>query len=89
MPHSSTMTLRLTQNTIARLDGLAKATERSKAYLAGRAIEEYLATQEWQIKAIQEAVDAANKPDAVFLDHDDVVKKARRLAPRTKGRRTR
>lgn len=89
MPHSSTMTLRLTQNTIARLDGLAKATERSKAYLAGRAIEEFLATQEWQIKAIQEAVDAANKPDAVFLDHDDVVKKAQRFAPKTKGRRTR
>ena len=88
MPHSSTMTLRLPQNTIARLDGLAKATERSKAYLASRAIEEYLATQEWQIRAIQEAVEAANKADAMFLDHEDVVKKARRFAPRTKGRRT-
>lgn len=88
MPRSITMTLRLPQNTIARLDGLAKATERSRAYLASRAIEEYLATQEWQIQVIQEAVDAANKPDAVFLDHAEVLKKARSFAPRTKSRRT-
>ncbi len=88
MPHTNTMTLRLPPATIARLNGLAKATERSKAYLAGRAIEEYLATQEWQIKAIQEAVDEANKPNAVFMDHDDVVKKARKFTPKGKGRRS-
>ena len=88
MPHTSTMTLRLPPNTIARLNGLAKATDRSKAYLASRAIEEYLATQEWQIKAIQEAVNEANKPDAAFMDHDEVVKKARKFALKSKGRRT-
>lgn len=88
MPHTNTMTLRLPPDTIARLDGLAKATDRSKAYLASRAIEEYLATQEWQIKAIQEAVDEANKSDAEFMDHDEVVRKARKLALKSKGRRT-
>jgi RHH-type transcriptional regulator, rel operon repressor / antitoxin RelB len=88
MPHTSTMTLRLPPNTIARLDGLARATDRSKAYLASRAIEEYLATQEWQIKAIQEAVNEANKPNAQFLDHDEVVMKARRFGLRSKGRRS-
>lgn len=89
MPHTSTMTLRLPPGTIERLDGLARATDRSKAYLANRAIEEYLATQEWQIKAIQAAVDEADKADAAFMDHDEVVKKARRFARKSKGRKPR
>jgi RHH-type transcriptional regulator, rel operon repressor / antitoxin RelB len=88
MPPTNTMTLRLPPDTIARLDGLARATDRSKAYLASRAIEEYLATQEWQIKAIQEAVDEANKPDAEFMNHDEVVEKARKFGLKSKGRRT-
>ena len=88
MSHTNTMTLRLPPETVARLEGLAKATERSKAYLASRAIEEYLLTQEWQIKAIHEAVEEANKPNAEFLGHDEVVRKASKFALRSKGRRT-
>ena len=87
MPHTHTMTLRLPPDTVARLEGLAKATDRSKAYLAGRAIEEYLATQEWQIKAIHEAVLEADKPDAEFLDHDVVAGRAHKFAVRAKSRR--
>jgi predicted transcriptional regulator len=89
MPHTSTMTLRLTPDTVARLEGLARATDRSKAYLASRAIEEYLDTQEWQIKAIQLAVEEADKPDAKFLDHDEVVKIAKRFTSKNRERRAR
>jgi RHH-type transcriptional regulator, rel operon repressor / antitoxin RelB len=87
MPHTSTMTLRLAPDTVARLEGLAKATDRSKAYLASRAIEEYLATQEWQIRAIKEAVAVADKPNVEFLDHDEVVNRARKYALKAKSRR--
>jgi predicted transcriptional regulator len=83
------MTLRLTPDTVARLEGLTRATDRSKAYLASRAIEEYLDTQEWQIKAIQQAVEEADKADAKFLDQDEVAKKAKRFAGRNRARRAR
>jgi len=83
------MTLRLPPETIARLEALARATDRSKAYLASRAVEEYLATQEWQIRAIQMAVHEANEPDAEFLGHEQVVEKARKFGLKSRGRRTR
>jgi len=50
-----------------------KDTDRSKAYLASRAIEEYLEIQEWQVKAIEKAVHEADSPDAQFVDHEEVV----------------
>ena len=77
MAHTSTMTLRLSGATLARLEGLARATERSKAYLAGKAIEEYLDIQEWQVKAIRDAVEEADNEGARFLDHETVLENAR------------
>ena len=79
MPQTNTMTIRLPIESMDRLDILAKATERSKAYLAAKAIEQYLDTQEWQIQAIQEAVKEADSPDAKFLEHDEVVKRMKKM----------
>ena len=84
MPHTNTMTLRLAPKTIARLEGLAKATERTKAFLAGRAIEEYLDMQEWQVAAIREAVVEADRPDAEFLSHETVVERMLKLKAKAK-----
>jgi predicted transcriptional regulator len=84
MPQTNTMTLRLTPKTIARLEGLAKATDRTKAFLAGRAIEEYLDLQEWQVSAIREAVREADRPDAEFLSHDTVVDRMLKLRAKAK-----
>jgi RHH-type transcriptional regulator, rel operon repressor / antitoxin RelB len=41
-----------------RLEHLAKATDRSRSYLATLAIEEFVAVQEWQIEAIQDGIKA-------------------------------
>ena len=79
MPQTNTMTIRLPIESMDRLDILAKATERSKAYLAAKAVEQYLDTQEWQIQAIQEAVEEADSPDAKFLEHDEVVKRMKKM----------
>jgi predicted transcriptional regulator len=76
------MTIRLPMESMDRLDILAKVTERSKAYLAAKAIEQYLDTQEWQIQAIQEAVKEADSPDAKFLEHDEVVKRMKKIWPK-------
>lgn len=69
---SKTMTLRLDAETIARLEELAQATDRSKAWLAAQAVKAYVAINEWQTKAIREAVDRADLPDARFVDDEEV-----------------
>ena len=79
MPQTNTMTVRLPIESIDRLELLAKTTERSKAYLAAKAIEQYLDTEEWQIQAIQEAVEEADSSDAKFLEHDEVVKRMKKM----------
>ena len=72
MPQTTTMTLRLPSEVKARLENLAKSTDRSKTYLASRAIEAYLDAQEWQVEAIQDAVHEADSPNAHFFDHEEV-----------------
>ncbi len=66
------MTLRLDADTLNRLDELASLTERSKAWLAAQAVKDYLDLNEWQTKAISEAVKRADQPDARFFDHEEV-----------------
>ncbi|NLI78951.1 MAG: ribbon-helix-helix protein, CopG family [Candidatus Riflebacteria bacterium] len=78
MAPTSTMTIRLPVDILNRLAELARSTDRSKSYLATKAIEEYVVAQEWQIKAIEEAIREAEAPGAVFHDHADVVARMRR-----------
>ena len=66
------MTLRLDADTLARLDELAQATDRSKAWLAAEAVKTYMAVNQWQTKAIREAVTRANQRNARFVNHDEV-----------------
>ncbi len=79
MPQTNTMTIRLPRESMDRLEILAKATERSRAYLAAKAIDRYLDTEEWQIQAIQEAVEEADSSGAKFLEHDEVVKRMKKM----------
>jgi predicted transcriptional regulator len=82
MEQTSTMTIRLPKTKKNKLEDLAHTTDRSKAYLATKAIEEFVAAQEWQIQEIQEAVKEAAAPQARFIKHEVVVKKMKaRMAP--------
>ena len=69
---SQTMTLRLDPDTLRRLDDLAQATDRSKAWLAAQAVKTYLDLNEWQIQAIREAVAKADRRDAKFFTQEEV-----------------
>jgi predicted transcriptional regulator len=73
------MTVRIPAKVKERLEALAKATDRSKAYLASRAIEEYLEIQEWQVIAIEKAVHEADSMDAQFVDHEEVLTRVKRV----------
>jgi predicted transcriptional regulator len=73
MPQTTTMTIRVPIETMNRLADVSRSTERSKSYLANKAIEEFLDAQEWQILAIEEAVKEADAPDADFQNHANVL----------------
>jgi RHH-type rel operon transcriptional repressor/antitoxin RelB len=86
MEQTSTMTIRLSTTIKDKLQHLAEATERTKAYWAAKAIEEFVAAQEWQIQAIQEAVKEADSPQAKFIEHEVVVKKLKARMARRQGK---
>ncbi|HLK06034.1 MAG TPA: ribbon-helix-helix protein, CopG family [Candidatus Acidoferrum sp.] len=58
---SKIFTLRLDQRDRNRLEKLAKATNRSRSYLAAEAIREYLALNEWQVAEIKKAIEEADR----------------------------
>ncbi len=71
VPDSTTMTIRLDRSVKERLEAVAGRMNRSKSYLAGVAIEEYLAAQEWQIEGIKRALHSLDEGRGVA--HEDVV----------------
>ena len=71
---TTTMTLRLDDETNDRLSNLAGATDRSKAYLATQALKLFLENNEWQVLEIEEVLTEADVagPDQ-FVDNDTVM----------------
>jgi len=69
---STTLTIRMDDETKERLELLAKATARSKSYLVSTAINEFIKANEWQIQAIEKAIRSADKGH--FVGHGEVVK---------------
>lgn len=73
---STTMTVRIEDETRERLESLAEATQRSKSYLAAEAIKAYLDENEWQIGEIRAALAEANAGD--FASDEEVTSAARK-----------
>lgn len=69
------VTVRVKPATKTRLEALARATKRSKSYVIEEALEQYLDVNEWQIDGIVQALAEADRPDAIFVDHDEVLAK--------------
>jgi len=59
--------LRLPAGTKAKLQALADATGRSKSFLAQDAIEKYLELEAWQIRSIQEGLNAVDEGQTVSI----------------------
>ena len=60
---SATMTLRLAEDLKRRLDRLAKATQRTRSFLAAEAIREFVDFNEWQIGEIGDAIAEADREE--------------------------
>ena len=65
---SEQFSLRIPKGTKERLEELAKATGRSKAFLAIEAIEKYLDLESWQISAIQKGIKDIDNGKHVSID---------------------
>ncbi len=60
---STTMTIRLEPELKQRLDQLAKATHRSKSFLAAEALRDFVELNEWQVQEIESALKEADSGD--------------------------
>jgi RHH-type transcriptional regulator, rel operon repressor / antitoxin RelB len=78
---SSTLTLRLDIKLKKKLDKLAKATSRSRSYLAAEAIREYVDLNSWQIEHIMQGLQEGDSGD--FASVEQVQATVRKL---TRGR---
>lgn len=75
MSKAASVTVRVKPSTKTRLEALANATKRSKSYVIEEALEQYLDVNEWQIKGITKAIAEADRPDADFVEHDELLAK--------------
>lgn len=66
----TTVTTRIDAETQARLEQLAKATERSRSWLIADAVRRYVADESWQVAAIEEGVRQADAGD--FASEEEV-----------------
>ena len=73
MQKTTSITIQIKPAIRDRLDALAIATRRSQSFVIEDALERYLEINEWQIKGIQEAVEEADRPDAQWVDHEEVL----------------
>jgi len=58
---TAAFTIRLDDETLAKLDALAADTDRSRNWLATKAIENYVAINAWQIQRIKEGIAEADR----------------------------
>ncbi|MBN9471766.1 MAG: CopG family ribbon-helix-helix protein [Bosea sp.] len=58
---TAAFTIRLDDETLAKLDALAANTDRSRNWLAAKAIENYVELNAWQIARIKEGVAEADR----------------------------
>jgi predicted transcriptional regulator len=63
------LTLRLDDALAKKLERLAKSTRRTKSALAVEAIREYVAMNEWQLRAIKKALQEADESNFAS-DHE-------------------
>lgn len=54
------------------IDDMANQADQSKDWVVNQAIDQYIELQEWQKQHIQQRLDKANSPDAVFHSSDEV-----------------
>ncbi|WP_151613296.1 CopG family ribbon-helix-helix protein [Sinorhizobium alkalisoli] len=58
---TAAFTVRVQDEIAEKLDRIAALSDRSRAYLAAQAIEDYVSREEWQLAEIQAGLDEADR----------------------------
>ena len=82
MAESTVLTLRLKRDLRKQLDRLAKATERSRSFLAAEAIRGYVALNQWQIEETHRALKEADRGE--FASEEQVRRTVRKWTRRAR-----
>ena len=67
---TAAFTIRLDDETLAKLDALAADTDRSRNWLAAKAIENYIELNAWQIERIKQGIAQADRGE--FATEEEV-----------------
>lgn len=67
---AAAFTIRLDDETLAKLDALAADTDRSRNWLAAKAIQDYVELNAWQIARIKEGIGQADRGE--FATEEDL-----------------
>ena len=69
---SQTVSVRLDDDTLAQLDMMAKAADRSRAWLMSQAVKQFVEHEAWQIEAIKKSLEKLESGKAQCVDHQEV-----------------
>jgi RHH-type rel operon transcriptional repressor/antitoxin RelB len=64
------VSVRVSDEQATLLDTLAKATDRTRSYLVGLAVEQLIEENEWQLRDIKQAIEEADRGE--FATEEDV-----------------
>jgi predicted transcriptional regulator len=73
MAAEKTTTIRMDPRTLKRVDGIARALSRSRAWVINQAVERYLDYEEWFIAAVKHGLKDAE--DGQLVEHEAVVRR--------------
>ncbi|MGO4745942.1 CopG family ribbon-helix-helix protein [Serratia quinivorans] len=73
----SVMSVRLSEDLSEQLEALAKATGRTKSFLAGQAIRDFINREAWQIAETQQAIIEADRGD--FASDDEMAARFKKM----------
>ena len=68
-----TTTVRMDSRTLKRVDGLANAMSRSRAWVINQAVERYLDYEEWFVGEVKQALKEAER--GRLVEHETVTKR--------------
>jgi predicted transcriptional regulator len=71
---TQSVSIRLDEEVLNKLDVLTKAAERSRAWLMAHAIEQYVQHESWQIEAIQTTLNKVINSNAKFANDEETVR---------------
>ena len=69
-----TVSIRLDDEVLRKLDALTKATERSRSWLMAHAVEQYVQHEAWQVEAIQGTLETIRQGKATFASDEETTR---------------